>query len=497
LKTIKETEVAGNGQRTLYWHDYETWGEVPSQDRPSQFAGVRTDENLNIIGEPLMLYCQPTPDCLPKPEACLVTGITPRLALEQGLPEPQFIAAILAELGRPGTCGVGYNSIRFDDEVTRYTLYRNFHDPYEREWRDGNSRWDIIDVVRMTRALRPEGIKWPDYEDGRPCFRLEKLTEANGLSHEAAHDALSDVYATIDMARLIRQRHPRLYDYAYRLRDKRFVAGLIDIDSHKPLLHISGMYPGERGNTALVLPIALHPNNKNSVVVFDLSSSPEDLVNTPAEQLRERLFSRTEDLPEGVSRPALKEVHLNKTPMIAPVTMLEAATADRLGLDKAGAERHWQQLANMTLDEQRALRAKIQAIYTAPGFEPKADPEQQLYDGFFDDHDRKLMAEVRQTPGESLSQEAFAFHDARLPELLFRYRARHYSESLNTEERERWRQFCHQRLTDPSAGASLIWDQLQARLERLRAEGLTPEQGALLQALEAYARDLVQRSASP
>src|SRR5690625_3779650 len=186
-----------------------------------------------------MLYCRPVPDLLPKPEACLVTGLTPQKALAKGVSEREFIAAIVAELGQPGTCGVGYNSIRFDDEVTRYSLYRNFYDPYEREWRNGNSRWDIIDMVRMARALRPEGINWPDYEDGRPCFKLEALTAANTLSHESAHDALSDVYATIALARLIRERQPKLFEYAYRLRDKRFAGSLVDIDGHKPLLHIS------------------------------------------------------------------------------------------------------------------------------------------------------------------------------------------------------------------------------------------------------------------
>ncbi len=481
--------------KSLYWHDYETWGEVPAQDRPSQFAGIRTDEQLNIIGDPLMLYCRPVADCLPKPEACLVTGITPQLAHEKGVSEPEFIAEIMAEFGQPGTCGVGYNSIRFDDEVTRYTLYRNFYDPYEREWRNGNSRWDLIDVVRMTRALRPEGIEWPDYENGKPCFKLEKLTEANGLDHASAHDALSDVYATIAMARLIRDKQPKLYDYAYRLRDKRFAGGMIDIDGHRPLLHISGMYPAERGNASLVLPLALHPGNKNSVVVFDLSESPADLLSASEESLRERLFTRTEDLPEGTVRPPLKEVHLNKTPMIAPASTLDDATAKRLGIDKARAEAHWRQLADLSLSEQKQLRAKLQAIYRAPGFEPRTDPDQQLYDGFFDDHDKKLMEAVRRTPPEQLAGADFDFHDERLPELLFRYRGRHFPDSLSVEERQRWQAFCYQRLTDPGAGAGLTWDQLQARLVALRAGTLTAEQQSVLGALEQYAQDQLAAAA--
>lgn len=475
---------------TLYWHDYETWGEIPAQDRPSQFAGVRTDENLEVIGEPLMIYCQPAPDLLPKPDACLITGLTPQQAQAKGLPEYQFVAAIAAELGRPGTCGVGYNSIRFDDEVTRYALYRNFYDPYEREWRNGNSRWDIIDMVRMARALRPEGINWPDYEDGRPCFRLEKLTAVNNLVHEAAHDALSDVYATIALARLIKTRQPKLYDYAYRLRDKRFVNRLIDIEGHKPLLHISSRFATENLNTALVLPLALHPLNKNSVIVFNLSSDPTDLLHLPVAELRQRLFTRTEDLAEGVERIALKEIHVNKTPMLLPPAMLDTPTAQRLAIDSERCHRHWQLFVNLTLEQQQALRQKLTELYTEQSFAPRTDPEQMLYDGFFDDDDKRLMQKIRLLGPEALAQTSFSFKDQRLPELLFRYRARNFPATLTPEERQRWHDFCRQRLTDPAAGASIVWQSFHQRLAELKSGELTADQQHLLRQLEEYARQL-------
>ena len=474
-------------QNTLYWHDYETWGEIPAIDRPSQFAGIRTDEELNILGEPLMIYCKPAPDTLPKPEACLITGLLPQVAEARGLPEYQFIAAIHAELSRPGTCGVGFNSIRFDDEVTRYTLYRNFYDPYEREWRNGNSRWDIIDMVRMTRALRPEGIEWPNYEDGRPCFKLEMLSKANNLKHEAAHDALSDVYATIAVARLIKTKQPKLYDYAYRLRDKRFVASLIDIDSHKPLLHISSRFPGENGNAALVLPLAMHPTNKNSVIAFNLGSDPEALLSLSVDELRLRLFTRTEDLPEGVERLALKEIHFNKTPMLLPPSMLDDPTAQRLSINKQQCEQHWQTLRDLSLSEQQALQQKLYQLYSSQEFAEKTDPEQMLYNGFFDEHDKRLMARVRQATPELLASDTFAFHDARLTEMLFRYRARNFPSSLNADEKIRWLRFCQWRLTDSAAQSSLTLPEFYARLAQLAADAsLTEQQQVLLTQLQVY-----------
>ncbi|MFO7580543.1 MAG: exodeoxyribonuclease I, partial [Nitrosomonas halophila] len=236
---------------TLYWHDYETSGTDPKWDRPVQFAGVRTDSALNEIGEPLVIYCRPPHDRLPQPEACLLTGISPQMADEQGLMEPVFMARIHEQLMQPGTCALGYNTLRFDDEVTRYALYRNFYDPYAREWQHGNSRWDLIDLVRMTYALRPEGMVWPLNEGGRPSFRLEDIASANQLAHDSAHDALSDVRATIALARLMRAQQPRLYDWLFRLRDKRAVAKLLDLAKHTPVLHTSRMYPAEYGCTTL------------------------------------------------------------------------------------------------------------------------------------------------------------------------------------------------------------------------------------------------------
>lgn len=481
----------GEQQNTLYWHDYETWGEVPAIDRPSQFAGVRTDEDLNIIGEPLMIYCKPAPDVLPKPEACLITGLLPEVAEEKGLPEYQFIARIHAELSRPGTCGVGFNSIRFDDEVTRYTLYRNFYDPYEREWRNGNSRWDIIDMVRMTRALRPEGIEWPNYEDGRPCFKLEMLTKANNLIHEAAHDALSDVYATIAVAKLIKTRQPKLYDYAYKLRDKRFVANMIDIDSHKPLLHISSRFPSENGNAALVLPLAMHPTNKNSVIAFNLTTDPTALLSLPVEELRLRLYTRTEDLPEGVERLALKEIHFNKTPMLLPANMLDDATAQRLQIDKSLCEQHWHRLRNLTLIEQQQLQQTLFQLYSENNFAEKTDPEQMLYSGFFDDQDKRLMSRVRQADAEILANFSFEFRDVRLGEILFRYRARNFPSSLNPDEQARWKAFCQWRLTNKEAQSSLTLPEFHARLAQLAADAnLSEQQQLLLKKLQAYADGL-------
>jgi exodeoxyribonuclease-1 len=471
---------------TLYWHDYESWGADPRRDKPAQFAGVRTDLDLNPVGEPLMLYCRPPEDSLPHPVACLVTGILPTRARDEGLVEVQFMARIHDQLGRAETCGVGYNSIRFDDELTRYGLYRNFFDPYAREWQNGSSRWDIIDLVRMTRALRPEGIQWPEHEDGTPSYRLEDLTAANGIEHAGAHEALADVRATIELARRVKSQQPRLYDWVFRLRDKRRVAELLDLDAMTPVLHVSSMFPAEYGCLAMVAPIAPHPSNRNGIVVYDLRYDPEPLMRLDTEAIRERLFTPKADLPEGVERIPLKTVHLNKCPALAPMGTLTDEAVSRWSIDVKASLRRLDRLKGA-----KGLSAKIQQVFSSVEYEPIQDPEQALYGGFFGDADRARIARVRTVPPERLTGLDLDFEDGRLTELFFRYRARNFPQTLDPDEQARWRAFCRRRLTNPEAGAGLTLRGFQEELQHARERSdLDPAKRGLLDELEDYASGL-------
>lgn len=468
---------------TLYWHDYETWGANPSVDRPSQFAGVRTDEDLNIIGEPLVEYCRPPMDVLPHPEACLVTGITPQVALKEGLAEHQFIQKIHKEFSQPGTCGVGYNSLRFDDEVTRYTLYRNFYDPYEREWRNGNSRWDIIDMVRLVYALRPEGIEWPVIDD-RPSFKLEFLTEANGISHASAHDAFSDVEATIALAKLIKTRQPKLYDYVYQHRSKHAVTKMIDVARKKPLLHISSMFSVEHGCAAIVVPLAAHPKNKNAVIAFDLSCDPAPLEKLSAEEIAGRVFSKTEDLPDGVERLPIKLIHLNKCPVLASVKLLDDKLAARLCIDKALCEKHWQKILPMELEY------KLRSMYQLNTFPETTDPEQKLYDGFVGDADKHAMRDLREANEASLSDHSFVFDDARLNSMVLRYKARNFPAALSDAERNEWTEFVMQRLQSGGENIQSL-SAFKQRIAELKQAREGEKAADILNALDEYANTVL------
>ena len=467
---------------TLYWHDYETFGADPARDRPAQFAGQRTDENLNPVGEPLVLYCKPTGDMLPQPEACLITGITPQRAFERGVTEAEFIKRIHDEIAQPNTCTVGYNNLRFDDEFTRYTLYRNFYDPYAREYRNNNSRWDIIDMVRMCYALRPEGIEWPLDNNGVPSFKLENLSRVNGLLHEAAHDALSDVQATIALAKLVKQKQPRLYEFAFRLRDKQEALKHLNVKEMQPVVHTSNMFPNQYACTSVVVPVALHPQNKNGIIVWDLRHDPAELLKAGPEEIGQRLFTRSDDLPDGVDRFHLKTVHINKSPMLAPMNVLTDAAKQRIQIDNALVDKHLAQIK-----QSGDLGDRIRQAFRNNEFESHPDPELNLYGGFFSDTDRDRIERIRLATPDELTGFPQNFDDARLPELLFRYRARNWPETLNNDEQQRWEEFRRQKLTDPQAGGSITLDAFDKKLEELgQYDDLTEEQMIVLEELAEY-----------
>ncbi len=465
---------------TFYWHDYETWGADPRKDRAAQFAGIRTDAELNVIDKPLSIYCQPADDLLPQPQACLITGITPQKARQEGVNEAEFFRAIHQEMAQPGTCGVGYNSVRFDDECTRFGFYRNFYDPYAREWQNGNSRWDIIDMVRLTHALRPEGIVWPKREDGATSFRLEELTQVNGITHQSAHDALSDVYATIEMARLVQQQQPRLFSYLLSLRNKRKVGELLNLQAQTPVLHVSSMYPAEKGCIALVMPVAKHPTNPNGVIVYDLGVDPRPLLELDEETIHQRLFTPRDQLPASVERIPLKTVHLNKCPVIVPLNTLTDQAAERWAINIS------QSLANAEQIRQAShLASKIEAVHNRQVFDPITDPDQSLYSGeFFSKDDRSRMDRILTATPEALAEMVVAFDDPRLPEMLFRYRARNWPESLTVSERERWEEFRMDRLTSVDGGGSITLKVFQQELARLMVDpALSPEKKRILSEL--------------
>lgn len=467
---------------SFFIYDFESFGIDPARDRPAQFAGIRTDKDFNIIGEPVMFYCKQTSDYLPHPQAVMVTGITPQHCNQLGVDEPEFAARILAEFSRPNTCIMGYNNIRYDDEMTRYTFFRNFIDPYEYSWKNSNSRWDLLDVLRACYALRPEGINWVFDEEGLPSFKLDRLTLANGIEHENAHDAMADVYATIAMAKLLKAKQPRLFDYFFDLRNKKAVEKLIDTANMTPLVHVSGMLGNYRGNTALVAPLAWHPTNNNAVIVCDLSADLSDLLTLDAETLKVRLYSKKSELEQqGILPVPLKLVHINKCPIVAPEKTLLPQNAERLGIDREQCLLNQQRL-QQSLD----IRDKVIAIFNEQRSYPAdINIETALYDGFFSDADKRNIQILRSLDAEQLKNPDLTFEDKRIPELLFHYRARHFYRTLNRGEQIKWQKYCRAKLEQQAESFAEALQELAA----LHHDN--PEKMALLQQVYEYGERLL------
>ncbi|MBT3867549.1 MAG: exodeoxyribonuclease I [Gammaproteobacteria bacterium] len=461
---------------TLYWYDLETTGIDSILDRPLQFAGVRTDLDLNEIKPPQNFLGRPGTDVLPQPEALLVTGISLVEIQEKGISERAFTEKVLEQFNQPQSCVVGFNSLRFDDEFTRQMLYRNFHDPYAREWRNGNSRWDVIDLFRAAYALRPEGFNWPKKDNGSPSFKLEDMARANGLAHIDAHDALADVRATIEITRRLRAAQPKLYDFMFRLRGKKAVLQQLYPLGKNPIVHISSMYPASRGCTALVMPICQHPGNNNGIICFDLSQAPEALISASAAELARLVFTPNDQLEENEQRIALKTIHINRCPFVAPLATLNDERAGRLGIDRSQSESRAIQLMGVA-----GLVEKIQEVYGGHHYADSEDPDFQLYQGgFFSDADRNTMSELLAVPPEQLGSFEGRFQDDRLDEMLFRFRGRNHPELFNEAELIQWRAFCAEKW---SGGQAI--DELELRVNKLE-QGLEDAEKTVLAELRAY-----------
>ncbi len=438
---------------SFFWFDYETFGTHPAWDRPCQFAGVRTDANLEVIAEPQVFYCRQSSDYLPHPAACRVTGITPQLANKEGLPEAEFIARIHQEMTFPGTCSVGYNNIRFDDEFTRHTLFRNLFDSYEQEWKDGCSRWDLLDIVRLTRALRPDGIQWPFNDDGSATNRLEHLSAANNIEHANAHDAMSDVWATLGMAKKIKQSQPRLFDYAFNNRSKQDVSNMLNTRDRQACLQVSGMIPATQQHISGVLPLIRHPQNTNSTLVLDLSVDSRYLAGLDSDEIARRLFTTNDERKEGdAPRPGLRTIQINKCPVLVPLATLRAQDIERLKVDVQAIKRHAAEV-NEWLDES-VLSNIVSAMTREWPEDADRDVDGTLYSGnFLSQADKQRLSQIKSEPAGSatVAKHCGHFDDKRLDELVRRYMARSYPDQLNTDDAKNWQEHCQLRLNDSTA----------------------------------------------
>lgn len=462
---------------TFFFYDLETSGLDPRKHRIMQFAGQRTDMDLQPIGEPVNLLVSLSDDVLPDPQAILVTGITPQKTREEGYSEAEFLKILHEKVITPGTIIAGFNSVRFDDEFMRYTLYRNFHDPYEWQWKDNSSRWDMLDVVRMTRALRPEGIEWPVDANGNPTNRLELLSATNNLEHANAHDALSDVMALIAVAKLIKTKQPKLFEYLLNARTKHTVAELVNPENAQPFVYTSGRYSKDYLHTTIAFPLAVG-SKPGSVVVYDLRFDPSDWKDKSVKEMRDLRFATWEQrqAPDFKALP-VKELAHNRCPAIAPVGVLDAAAQARLRLDMATVEK------NLATLRRSGLAERFAEVFAGNTFPKAKDVDAGLYDGFISDHDKIHQSAIRAASPKELANFQPPFKDARMSPLLVRYKARNFPHILSEDERAQWETYRTSRLQTELP-------KFMGQLQTVASRTTNDEHHFLLQELQLWAESI-------
>nr|BET44334.1 MAG: exodeoxyribonuclease I [Candidatus Aschnera chinzeii] len=420
-------------QTSFLFHDYETFGINPALDKPVQFACIRTDLNFNIIEKPKILYCSQSYDYLPNPESVIITGITPQYANLYGINEAEFAKNIYEIFSVTHTCIVGYNNIVFDDEFTRHLFYRNFYDPYDYIWKNKNSKLDIINILRACYVLRPSGINWPNNSLNIPSFKLQDICTANGIKFTNYHDAITDVYATLKVAQLIKKAQPKLFNFCFKLREKIKLIQLINKFIMMPLIYISSIFGSQKLNIGMILPIIWHPKNLNVIIVCDLSENLDSLFMLTANKLKEHLFIPKKHYNHSLSIP-IKLINLNKCPILIPINILYSTDIQRIPLNLDFCFNNVIKLRNYM-----EIKNKIFKIFNKPfDYDQSNNVDTQLYSGFFNQEDRKKMKIIRETPPTKLSSLKLNFNDHRLHHLFFRYKARNYLHILTKSEKIIW-----------------------------------------------------------
>lgn len=466
--------------KTFFFYDLETSGLNARCDRIMQFAGQRTDKDLNPIGDAVNVLVKLNEDTLPSPEAVMVTGITPQQTLEEGFSEAEFARMLSEEIFTPDTIAVGFNNVRFDDEFIRYLLWRNFYDPYEWGWKDGRSRWDVLDVVRMTRALRPDGIKWPVNEDESPSCRLEHLTKENNLNHYKAHDAMSDVMATIAVIKLVKEKQSQLYEYLLKMRDKNEVKKLVNLDNKQPFVYCSGRYGSQFNFTTVAFPLTSGKNG--NIVVYDLRYDPTPFLNLDQKELARKLYAtREERKAEGFVNLPVKELQYNHCPTVAPLGVLNQGDGwNKLALSEEMITKNKSiLLSNPTFAE------NIRSIFEGKAdYKKSPDPEEQLYDSFVPDVDKIRIEAVRNATTEHLADFHPNFVDERLDPLLLHYKGRNFPKCLSEDEAVSWEQWRSKRI---GSGLPAFYKSLQF----IASKNPDDKKQFLLQELQLWAESIM------
>jgi exodeoxyribonuclease I len=381
---------------SFVFFDTETTGLKAGFDQILQFAAVRTDANLNEVDR-FEMRCRMLPHVLPHPSALKVNRLPMERLADVNLPTHYAMVSHIQRtlLSWSPAVFVGFNSIRFDEEMLRHALFQCLYPAYLTS-NNKNCRADALSLLMAASTASPTQLSVPLGAEDRPTFRLHAVAEANGIAQVQAHDALSDALITLGLCRLIRDRAPELWQGFVRFSNKATVADFVDSEEGFVLTEFFG---GQAFHKPVVC-LGLDPDQNNGRLCLRLDGDFEALLRMSEMELRAHL---------SIKPSPVRRFRINAAPTLtalhdAAVHMLGGSLVDEIE-DRA-----------RRLKSDASLIGRLTSAYVASRqtYPPSPHLEERIYNGFPGRADEARMEAFHKVPWSERITIAQSFEDERL-----------------------------------------------------------------------------------
>lgn len=425
-------------------YDLETFGLDNAYDRIAQFACRRYNEDLEPIDDGLILYCKQPTDYLPSPHACMVTGITPQFVNKNGLCEAEFARRIYFEFEKNSinTIIVGYNNTGFDDKMLRFLFFRNFLNPYSLFM---DRSLDCFTLIKAVYFAKKDIFKYRKNEYEKDSLKLEHLTQDNGFEHAKAHDALSDVEATGQVLKHIKDNAADIFDM-YSNSIKRIVADEIvkhAIAKSRPFFAIKYSELRDANGTLEYPLVSMHGsyNCINLLLSDDEFSRRLDVIKSGIDKVIE---------DSELSYKTFDNIKLSSSLFVADEDFFYKGKA--LGEYKALVENRIKLIKDV-------LPHGIITPAAKPFFAPnsKKDVDESINDGFLSKDAKDVIAKISTGDEKVMMDYLYTLladkndKRQRVKKLYSRFIARNYYPLMSDKLKEAWAKHCESRFMDEAS----------------------------------------------
>lgn len=453
------------------FYDTETTGTSKHYDQILQFAAIYTDDDLNEIDR-FELRCRLLPHVIPTAGAILVTGVSLDRLLDPALPSHhEFICRCHEKLTQwsPATF-IGYNSVRFDEQLLRQAFYQNLKPIYLTNT-GGNARQDVLPLVRAANSLSPGSLSIPRNDEGKPAFKLDKLAPANGFTDHDAHDALGDVLATIHLAKLIKERAPDVWARSLNFCSP---SGVESFLNEQDCFYLVDTFRND-ATGHFVVPVGSPKHKDRQVVCLNLDVDLAEVEQLDDVELRKWLRRSPLPIRRFRTNAAPHMLHIDEVPdhVLGEMTTRMARLRARRYLENTKLQRR---IAKLLADDDT-------------GYEAGNTVEEQIYDGFYSNLDNRLLNEFHAVPWSERWGIAKQFEDKRLRQLARRLIYFEQPDALPAAQRLSMERKMAARMLGHKKNAD--WTCIPTAMKELRERWKKADEaeGELLIPLRAYLRE--------